>query len=365
MARFPSDIMADDADLRARADRLHREVPLIDGHNDLPHQLLRRVDGDLDKLDINQPQPEIHTDIERLKKGGVGAQFWSAYVSVPFLEEGKSARRVLQMIDLIHRLTDRYDIFELALTAADIVRIHGEGRIASLIGIEGGHAIENDLGALRMYYKLGARYLGLTHNASLAWVEANVDEEGGKGLSPFGEEVIREMNRLGMLVDLSHVSSASMRDAISVSEAPVIFSHAAARERTAHPRNVPDDVLRKVRDNGGIVMVAFAPAFVNENAREATLSDVADHIEHVRDVAGIDHVGIGSDFDGLRRLPKGLDDVSTFKDLTVELLRRGWSDDNIRRLLGNNFLRVFREAEAVAKRLQHERGPSVVQLEVE
>jgi membrane dipeptidase len=350
-------------DLWARAERLHRETPLVDGHNDLPHQLLRRAQGNLDLLDIAESQPELHTDLPRLRESGLGTQIWAAYVHISYYREGTSARRALQMIDLIHRLTERYDLLEMAYTADDIERIHREGRIGSMIGIEGGHAIENDLAALRMYYALGARYMGLTHNISLAWVEAAVDEEEGAGLSLFGEEVVREMNRLGMLVDLAHVSSASMRDAIRVSEAPVIFSHSAARGLTPHNRNVPDDVLQLLRENGGLVMIPFAPSFVNVRPAEASLSDVADHIEYVRQLAGIDHVGIGSDFDGLYRLPEGLEDVTKFKDLTVELLRRGWSDEDIRRLLGQNFLRVLREAEQVAKRLQTERSPSMARLQ--
>lgn len=354
---------ADDEDHSARAERLHSEVPLVDGHNDLPHQLLRRANGDLDALDIADEQPGLHTDIPRLQESGLGAQFWSAYVAISHYDEGTSARRALQMIDLIHRLAERYDYLEMAYTADDIERIHREGKIGSMIGIEGGHAIENDLALLRLYYRLGARYMGLTHNISLPWVEAAVDEEAGEGLSRFGNEVIREMNRLGMLVDLAHVSSATMHEAIEVSEAPLIFSHSCARELVSRNRNVPDDVLKRLPDNGGLVMVAFVPGFVNRNSREASVSDVADHIEHIRDVAGIGHVGIGSDFDGIGRTIEGLEDVSTFKNLTIELLRRGWSDEDIRKLLGENFLRVFREVEKTARRLQQENGPSVVRME--
>jgi membrane dipeptidase len=349
-------------DLRTRAERLHAEVPLIDGHNDLPHQLLNRVQGDLDRLDIARPQPQLHTDIERLRRSGLGAQFWAAYVANEYYHEGTSARRVLEMIDVIRRFTERYDLFEMAYTADDIERIHGAGRIGSLIGIEGGHAIENSLAPLRLYYDLGARYMGLTHNVSLPWAGSAVDEAAGQGLSPFGEAVVREMNWLGMLVDLAHVSSATMRDALRVSEAPVIFSHSSARALNPHNRNVPDDVLRMLPENGGVVMVTFVPAFVRSNGA-ATLADVADHIEHVRDVAGIDHVGIGSDFDGISEVPVGLEDVTTFPDLTVELLRRGWSDDDVRKLLGLNLLRVIREAESVAARKQGERGPSAATIE--
>ncbi len=348
--------------LRERAERLHSDVPLVDGHNDLPHQLLNRVEGDLDRLDIAEPQPELHTDIDRLRRSGLGAQFWAAYVANEYYHEGTSAQRAMRMIDVIRRFTERYDLLEMVYTADDIERVHGEGRIGSLIGIEGGHAIENELAALRLYYDLGARYMGLTHNVSLPWVGAAVDEGEGIGLSPFGQEVVREMNRLGMLVDLSHVSSASMRDVLRVAEAPVIFSHSSARALTPHDRNVPDDILRQLPENGGLVMVTFVPAFVQQNGR-ATLADVADHIEHVRDVAGIDHVGIGSDFDGITEVPVGLEDVTTFYNLTMELLERGWSDEEIRQLLGLNFLRVLREAEAVAERLQAERQPSVVRLE--
>jgi membrane dipeptidase len=350
--------------LEERASRLHREIPLVDGHNDLPHQYLERVQGDLDALDIGVPQPELHTDIPRLRQSGLGAQFWAAYVANEHYHDGTSAQRVMRKIDVIHRFTERYDLFEMAYTANDIERIHRQGRIGSMIGIEGGQAIENELAALRLYYDLGVRYMGLTHNVTLPWATAAVDEgPGDRGLSPFGEEVIREMNRLGMLVDLSHVSVQTMHDAIRTSAAPVIFSHSSARALRDHRRNVPDDVLRLLPGNGGVVMVTFVPYFITVNPQEASLSDVADHIEHVRRVAGIDHVGIGSDFDGIDMVPAGLEDVSTFRNLTVELLRRGWSDEEIRKLLGLNFLRAFREAEGVAARLRLERGPSVVRLE--
>jgi membrane dipeptidase len=350
--------------LEERAARLHREVPLVDGHNDLPHQYLERVEGDLDALDISVPQPELHTDIPRLRRSGLGAQFWAAYVANEHYHDGTSAQRAMRKIDLIRRFTERYDLLEMALTADDIVRIHQQGRIGSMIGVEGGHAIENELALLRLYYDLGVRYMGLTHNVSLPWATSAVDEQtGDRGLSAFGEEVIREMNRLGMLVDLAHTSTQTMRDAIRVSEAPVIFSHSSARALTPHRRNVPDDVLRLLPANGGVVMVTFVPSFVSTDPAAATLQDVADHIEHVRGVAGIDHVGIGSDFDGIETVPRDLEDVGTFRNLTVELLLRGWTDDEIRKLLGLNFLRAFREAEAVATRARAARGPSAVRLE--
>lgn len=383
--------------LLERARRLHREVPLVDGHNDLPWEIRQNAGGDLRRMDPRGPLPERHTDLPRLEAGGVGAVFWAAYVPVDAIEEHAAARIALEQIDLIRRMTEAAPELELATTAADVRRIHGEGRIASLIGIEGGHAIENSLGALRAFHDLGVRYLTLTHANTLDWADAATDEPRSGGLSPFGEEVVREMNRLGMLVDLSHVSDETMRDAIRVAEAPVIFSHSSARAVADHPRNVPDDVLRLLPENGGVVMVNFYSGFVDpEGARvmrdmfevrrelrarfpgdaaradsaydawraanpvpRGTVATVADHVDHVVQVAGIDHVGLGSDYDGVSLLPEGLEDVSTYPALTVELLRRGYSDADVRKILGENVLRVMEEAERVSARLRRERPASV------
>jgi membrane dipeptidase len=304
--------------------------------------------------------------------------------------------------DIVHRMVARYpDVFELAGTADDIVRIHGAGRIASLLGLEGGHAIENSLGLLRAFYRDGVRYMTLTHSDNVDWADSATDTLAHGGLTPFGEEVVREMNRLGMLVDLSHVSDSTMWDVLRVTEAPVFFSHSSSRHFTRHPRNVPDDVARAVGENGGVILANFVASFIyqpayeyGERARAArdalmdrgvrgeSLMDslrawrernpypvpdvnvVADHIEHLADVAGVDHVGIGSDFDGIRFPPVGLDDVSQFPNLIAELLRRGWSDEDAKKVIGLNVLRVMREVEAVAARLQRERPPSTAQIEV-
>jgi membrane dipeptidase len=385
---------------RARA--LHQQVPLLDGHNDYPWALREATaDRDLATLDIRQPQPTLHTDIPRLREGGVGAVFWSVYV--PAALAGQEAiRATLEQIDVVHRMVRKYpDTFELALTAADVERIFDDGRIASLIGMEGGHSIDSSLAALRMFHQIGARYLTLTHSRNVPWADSATDTPVHGGLSRFGEEVVREMNWLGMLVDLSHVSPATMEDAIRVSAAPVIFSHSSARALTDVPRNVPDHILRRLPDNGGVVMVTFVPGFVAPDAaarrlsREAeekrlraahpgdeaavkagleawtkanpepvaTLAHVADHIDHVRRVAGIDHVGIGSDFDGITTVPVGLEDVSSFPHLTAELLRRGYTDDEVKKILGLNILRVMRSAEEVASRMQADRGPSTALID--
>jgi len=311
-----------------------------------------------------------------------------------------SIEATLQQTEDVDRLVQRYtDSFELALTADDVARIHKAGRVASLIGMEGGHSIHNSLAALRQLYAAGARYMTITHTKNTDWADSATDAPQHGGLTRFGEEVVREMNRLGMLVDLSHVSPETMRKAIAASAAPVIFSHSSARALDDHPRNVPDDVLRLLPKNGGVVMVTFVPAFVSnefkdweaagDSARKAlralpdtaesqrqweqwkgahpppaaTLSQVADHIEHVRQVAGVDHVGIGSDFDGVDYTPVGLEDVSKFPDLFAELIRRGWSDADLKKLAGQNLLRVLRQAEATAARLQREREPSTRTIE--
>ena len=356
-----------------RALRILEETPLIDGHNDLPWAIreYRAAPHDVRAYDLRTRTPG-HTDLERLRAGRVGAQFWSVYIPSESVHEG-AARMQLEQIDIARQVIARYpDHLELALSASDIERIFGSGKIASLIGIEGGHAIENSLGALRAFYDLGVRYMTLTHSLTTDWADAATDTPRHGGLTPFGKEVVREMNRLGMLVDLSHVAPATMHAALDVSEAPVIFSHSSARAVTDHVRNVPDDVLRRMPENGGIVMVTFVPAFVSEAVRthtgdgpapRATIADVVAHIEHIRNVAGIDHVGIGGDFDGISSTPDGLEDVSTYPALFAELVRRGWSDDDLRKLAGENLLRVFREAEATARRIQRERGPSLATIE--
>ncbi|MGH7587400.1 MAG: dipeptidase [Gemmatimonadota bacterium] len=380
-----------------RALGLLEEVPLVDGHNDLPWQIREKAAGDLDSLDIAEPQPGLHTDLDRLRQGRVGAQFFAAYVPSELIAAG-ATRFALMQIDLIHRLVDRYpDTFVHATTVADIERAHHEGRIAALIGVEGGHAIEGSLDVLRTLYDLGARYMTLTHWKSTAWADAATDRPLHQGLTSFGEDVVREMNRLGMLIDLSHVSDSTMMDALRITEAPVIYSHSSARALAGHTRNVPDAILPVIAENGGVVMVNFSPGFINEETRlhtergealidslriafsgdsarvreafkswleenpapKATLSQVADHVDHIVEVAGIDHVGLGSDYDGIDHVPVGLEDVSRFPDLLAVLLDRGYSDEDIRKLAGQNFLRVMREAEAVSERLREERDPYV------
>jgi membrane dipeptidase len=328
----------------------------------------------LDTLDISKPQPTIMTDIPRLKAGGVGGQFWSVYVPVE-LQGQAAVSATLGQIDIVHRMLRRYpQTFELALTAADIERIHTSGRIASLIGMEGGHSIDNSLADLRMFYRLGARYMTLTHTANTPWADSANGPAEHHGLTPFGEEVVKEMNWLGMLVDLSHVSPETMEDALRVTRAPVIFSHSDARALNDHIRNVPDNILEQLAKNGGVICVTFVPGFVSpkvnawnalskeDQARQpmpqASIADVADHIDHIRKIAGIDHIGIGSDFDGITQTIPGLDDVSKYPALTAELLKRGYSDGDVKKILGQNLLRVFRQAEQVSKTLQAERGPS-------
>ena len=350
-------------DLLARARAIHREVPLIDGHNDFPWALREHnAERDLNRLDIRVPQPKLHTDIPRLRQGGVGGQFWSVYV--PARMEGAAAvRATLEQIDVVHRMVRKYpDTFELATTGGDVERIFKTGKIASLVGMEGGHAIDNSLATLRILYAAGARYMTLTHSTNVRWADSGTDKPRLGGLSRFGEEVVREMNRLGMLVDLSHTSPDAMLDALRVTEAPVIFSHSDARALNDHGRNVPDDVLRLLPKNGGIVMVTFVPGFLVRGGK-ASLADVANHMDHVRKVAGPDHVGIGSDFDGIEAVPAGLEDVSKYPALTAELLRRDWPEQDVRKALGLNILRVMRRAEDVAARLQQQREPSTATIE--
>jgi len=356
------------------AHRVLATTPLVDGHNDLPWAIREDPSAPMDvaAYDLRSRTPG-HTDLTRLRAGMVGAQFWSVYVPPEAVEEG-AARVQLEEIDIARRMIALYpDHLELALSVSDVERIFGSGRIASILGMEGGHAIENSLGALRAFYDLGARYLTLTHGATIDWADSATDEPRHGGLTAFGREVVREMNRLGMLVDLSHVSPAVMSQVLDLSEAPAIFSHSSARALTDHARNVPDSILRRMPENGGVVMVTFVPSFVNETVRtyegppggvpRATLADVADHIDHVRRVAGVDHVGIGSDFDGISSTPIGLEDVSTFPALLAELSRRGWSEEDLRKVAGENLLRAWREAEAAARRIQRERGASTATLQ--
>ena len=398
-AAAPGSVEAD-----AAVREILQRVPLVDGHNDAPWAIRSRVAGHLAELDFADTsglERPMHTDLERLAAGGVGAQFWSVWVPMD-LGEGEAVVTVLEQIDLVHRLVARYpEHLEMASTAADIRRIHAQGRIASLVGVEGGHCIGGSLAVLRQLHTLGARYLTLTHWKSLPWVDAATDAPVSGGLSPFGVEVIREMNRLGMLVDLSHVSDDGMHDALDASRAPVIFSHSSARALNSHPRNVPDEVLRRLPENGGVVMVNFGAFFLTEEvlARYAAyqaekarlealhpgqpglveermeqwvedhpvpmvpLGVVADHIDHIREVAGIDHVGLGSDFDGIGAVPEGLEDVSGYPALLEELLRRGYTADEVGKVAGLNLLRVMEEAEAVAARLQTSEAPRDVLIE--
>jgi membrane dipeptidase len=384
-----------------QARTLLREVPLIDGHNDLPWEIRTRYQLDFDRFDIAERQSSGHTDIPRLREGMVGAQFWSTYTPSAF-SAGGAARAGMEQNDVVHRMVARYpETFELARTADDIVRIHRSGKIASLIGLEGGHMIENSLGVLRAFYRDGVRYMTLCHSDNTDWADSATDSLEHGGLTRFGEEVVREMNRLGMLVDLSHVSDSTMWDALRVAEAPVILSHTSSRHFTPHPRNIPDDLARAVAENGGVIMVNFVtpfiwmPTYEYYETRDSVLARirasvpdsiramvqyrawvaahpyptpdlgvVADHIEHLRDVAGVDHVGIGSDFDGIDVPPKGLEDVSRFPNLVAELLRRGWSEDDVKKVVGLNVLRMMREVEAAAARLQRERPPSTAQIEI-
>jgi membrane dipeptidase len=374
----------------AAALELQRSSLVFDGHNDLPWELRTNFGSSFDTADIARPQPRMHTDIPRLRQGGVGAQFWSVYVPADTAGKGTAAHDVLTQIDLVRRMCARYpDTFELAYTADDVDRIHQSGKIASLIGMEGGHAIEESLSLLRMFHHLGARYMTLTHSNTLSWADSATDDVKHDGLSEFGEEVVQEMNRLGMLVDISHVSVATMEDALRVSRAPIIASHSSAYAIARHPRNIPDEILLRLKVNGGVVMVNFFSGFVVPQSAErmlrmfdvrrelrkkiaddaefesawtawkkehalvpGTIHDVVDHIDHIAKVAGIDHVGLGSDFDGITTVPDQLEDVSAYPRITQILLDRGYAPEDVRKILGGNILRVMREAERVAKQLQ-------------
>ncbi len=350
-----------DSALIRRALRLHRAVPVVDGHNDFPWEVRNQLRGSFDTVDMARSLPTFQTDIPRLRAGGVGAQFWSLWMPDSMVRYGP-AKFTLEQLDIVQRMEARWsDVFLPARTADDIVRAHRQGRIASLMGIEGGDAIENSLPLLRVFYGLGVRYMTLTWNRGLPWVDAAADTARNRGLSAFGREVVREMNRLGMLVDISHVSDSVMAQVLRLSEAPVIFSHSSARALAEHRRNAPDWVLRMVPANGGIVMVNFYCPFLQTGGRP-DIARVADHIEHIRTVAGVDHVGYGSDYDGIDCAPLGLEDVSTFPRLTAELLRRGWSDADVRKVIGENLLRVMRGAEAAARRAQAQRGPSMATI---
>ncbi|MGY1436133.1 dipeptidase [Streptomyces reniochalinae] len=385
---------------RARA--LLAAHPVVDGHNDLPWALREQVRYDLDALDIAHDQHErLHTDLARLRAGGVGAQFWSVYVPGE-LTGDDAVSATLEQIDAVRMLAARYpEDLQLAFTAEDVEAAHAQRRIASLMGAEGGHSINNSLATLRALYQLGVRYMTLTHNNSLGWADSATDASRAGGLSRFGEEVVAEMNRLGMLVDLSHVAAETMRDALRVTEAPVIFSHSSARAVCDHPRNIPDDVLAQLPANGGVAMATFVPKFIlpeavawaqaaDENMRAHGLHHldmgeegrrvqrafetanprpvpdvrtVADHLDHMREVAGIDHIGIGGDYDGTPFTPAQLEDVSGYPNLVAELLDRNWSEADLSKLTWSNAVRVLREAEEAALTLQTRRGPSIATID--
>lgn len=392
------------ADRLAEVQEVLAAVPLIDGHNDAPWAIRSRVSNQIhgfdftDTADLERP---MHTDITRLREGGVSGQFWSVWVPTS-LDGPEAVETVLEQIDLVHRLVEAYpNDLEIALTADDIVSSHGKGKIASLLGVEGGHSIDASLAVLRQFYALGARYMTLTHWSNVPWADAATDAPEHGGLSEFGAAVVREMNRLGMLVDLSHVSAQVMNDVLDITRAPVVFSHSCAFALNPHPRNVPDDVLRRVAENGGVVMLNFGSYFLapevtqRDAGRKAEqvrlaelfpgdpkavedamarwsesnpvprvpLSTAAAHLDHIVEVAGIDHVGLGSDFDGIGSLPEGLEDVSDYPLLLAEMLGRGWSRDDIAKLAGLNVLRVMRETERVAFELRRNEAPGEARFE--
>lgn len=377
------------------ARKLHRSSLVIDGHNDMPWEIRTSGNSDFEKLDISKSQPKLQTDIPKLRAGGVGAQFWSVWVPVEAGYRGEALATTLEQIDLVKKMVARYpETFELAYTADDIERIHGEGKIASLIGVEGGHCIEDSLAVLEKLYDLGTRYMTLTHTDNTGWADSGTDEARHGGLTPFGQEVVRKMNELGMLVDLSHVSAETMNDALDVSTAPVIFSHSSAMGVADHPRNVPDDVLKRVKEKDGVVMVNFFSGYIVPDAvktvaegmalekklrqvdklsddevdREmrrwkaknpyprGTIHDLLDHIDHIAKVAGVEHVGLGSDYDGVSVLPTQLDDASSYPYITQGLLDRGYTEAEIQGILGGNLIRVFEKAEAVAAKNRSQSG---------
>ncbi len=367
---------------------IHKEALLIDGHNDLPWELRENDEPGFKNIDLTKPQKKFHTDIPRLRKGNVGAQFWSAWVPTSYGPKGSAVKTTLEQIDVVHEMARRYpNTFEMAYGTEDILRIRKAGKIACLIGVEGGHSIDNSLAVLRNYHRLGVRYMTLTHSESLDWADSCSDEPKAHGLTPFGVSVVHEMNRLGMLVDLSHVSPETMKATLKATKAPVIFSHSSARGVADHVRNVPDDVLKLVKENRGVVMVNFFSGFITpEGARAMKLmfekgrelkkqfpndeakykeafrawakendypagdvTNIVDHIDHVVKVAGIDHVGIGSDFDGVPKLPTQMSDVSCYPLLTQIMLDRGYTKEQIHKVLGGNLMRVFAEAEKVSR----------------
>jgi membrane dipeptidase len=373
--------------------------PVLDGHNDLPWELRLQAGGDLDRLDVSQRVSTTATDLPRLRAGGVGAQFWSVYAPSN-LQGDVAVTQTLEQVDLVHRLVQRYaGDLALATTADEVEAAMASGRIASLMGAEGGQSIGSSMGALRTLHRLGVRYVTLTHNDNVPWADSATDVPTAGGLTRFGVEVVREMNRLGVLVDLSHVSTDTMRDALAAAEAPTIFSHSCARAVTDSPRNVPDDVLATMSAGGGVCMVAFVPEFLTEEAAAwrvaafeaaardgvdgtdypafmawaagytrahpkpaATVADVVRHIEHVREVAGVDHVGLGGDYDGTDVMPVGLEDVTGYPKVLAALVERGWSADDLARLAHRNAIRALRDAEDVARDLEGRRPPSTATI---
>jgi membrane dipeptidase len=382
--------------LTDRARELHAHSLLIDGHNDMPWEIRKQGGSSFDKMDISKPQPTLQTDIPKLRKGGVGAQFWSVWVPVEAGYRGEALSMTLEQIDLVKRMIDRYpDTFELALTADDIERIHAKGKIASMIGVEGGHCIEESLAALDKLYNLGARYMTLTHTDSLGWADSATDTAKNNGLTPFGIQVVHRMNELGMMVDLAHVSAKTMRDSIAASDAPVIFSHSSAFGVCPSPRNVPDDVLKSLKNKDGVVMVNFFSGYVVPSAAKTAIEemdferelkkkyngdktlykpeldrwkathkfargsihDLLDHIDHIAKVVGTEYIGIGSDFDGVNTLPTQLEDASCYPYITQGLIDRGYTDEQIKAILGGNLLRVMRGVEAYAAKHRDDAPP--------
>ncbi len=377
-----------------RAQRIHQGSFVFDGHNDLPYTLRKRASSSFSNMDIAGSQPDIHTDIPRLRKGNVGAQYWSVYVPASTGYRGEALKQTLEQIEIVHDMIQVYpDTFALARTYEDILNARRQGKIASLIGVEGGHSIENSMANLHRLFDLGARYMTLTHSDTLMWADSATDQSKHDGLNVFGEAVVREMNALGMIVDLSHVSEATMHDALDVSVAPVMFSHSSARTVADHVRNVPDSVLKRMSDNGGIVMVNFFSGFVDPKAAQimsemfnvsrelrkkyelddeynaamarwraanpyppGTIHDVIDHIDHMVKTAGINHVGIGSDYDGVSKLPLGLEDVSTYPRITQLLLERGYSRRAITKILSGNMMRVIKHVEQVANQSEQQKN---------